>query len=293
MVDMKALTGESEPGEVKIGQKVYSGSINLSGLLEARVSKVYAESTASRIMGLVEGANKKKSETEKFADRFTKYYTPIVTCLGILVIEPAADDAAGARYGDVDVPGTDFPRCRLSVRATRVGSACISRGIGAASKQGVLMKGSNFLEALSKAETFIFDKTGTLTQGVFHVKKICPKGMTAEELLELTAHGEAYSSHPIAVSLQEAYGKDVNLGRVKYIKEFSGFGVMAEIDGKDVYIGNSKFMNRQGLYYQPVSEDRDCGPCGGGRGICRIHPDLGCAAERRETYDPMAGETSA
>lgn len=116
------------------------------------------------------------------------------------------------------------------------------------------MKGSNFLEALSKAETFIFDKTGTLTQGVFHVKKICPKGMTAEELLELTAHGEAYSSHPIAVSLQEAYGKDVDLGRVKYIKEFSGFGVMAEIDGKDVYIGNSKFMNRQGLYYQPVSE---------------------------------------
>ena len=254
MVDMKALTGESEPGEVKIGQKVYSGSINLSGLLEARVSKVYAESTASRIMGLVEGANKKKSETEKFADRFTKYYTPIVTCLGILVMIlppmmlPAHDTETWMYRGLIFLVAACPFGLLVSVPLAFLG------GIGAASKQGVLMKGSNFLEALSKAETFIFDKTGTLTQGVFHVKKICPKGMTAEELLELTAHGEAYSSHPIAVSLQEAYGKDVDLGRVKYIKEFSGFGVMAEIDGKDVYIGNSKFMNRQGLYYQPVSE---------------------------------------
>lgn len=254
MVDMKALTGESEPGEVKIGQKVYSGSINLSGLLEARVSKVYAESTASRIMGLVEGANKKKSETEKFADRFTKYYTPIVTCLGILVMIlppmmlPAHDTETWMYRGLIFLVAACPFGLLVSVPLAFLG------GIGAASKQGVLMKGSNFLEALSKAETFIFDKTGTLTQGVFHVKKICPKGMKAEELLELTAHGEAYSSHPIAVSLQEAYGKDVDLGRVKYIKEFSGFGVMAEIDGKDVYIGNSKFMNRQGLYYQPVSE---------------------------------------
>ena len=229
MVDMKALTGESEPGEVKIGQKVYSGSINLSGLLEARVSKVYAESTASRIMGLVEGANKKKSETEKFADRFTKYYTPIVTCLGILVMIlppmmlPAHDTETWMYRGLIFLVAACPFGLLVSVPLAFLG------GIGAASKQGVLMKGSNFLEALSKAETFIFDKTGTLTQGVFRVKKICPKGMTAEELLELMAHGEAYSGHPIAVSLQEAYGKDVDLGRVK-------------------------FMNRQGLYYQPVSE---------------------------------------
>ena len=154
------------------------------------------------------------------------------------------------------------------------------------------MKGSNFLEALSKSGDIYFDKTGTLTQGVFHVKKICPKGMTAEELLELTAHGEAYSSHPIAVSLQEAYGKDVDLGRVKYIKEFSGFGVMAEIDGKDVYIGNSKFMNRQGLYYQPVSEIGTAvhvAVDGEYAGYILISDALRKDAKRN---DPMAGDIS-
>lgn len=254
MVDLKALTGESEPSEVKIGKKVYSGSINLSGLLEARVSKVYAESTASRIMGLVEGANQKKSPTEKFADQFTKYYTPIVTCLGILVMIlppmmlPGHDTETWMYRGLIFLVAACPFGLLVSVPLAFLG------GIGAASKQGVLIKGSHFLEALSKADTFIFDKTGTLTEGVFHVKEICPRGMSAEELLELTAHGEAYSTHPIATSLQEAYGKEVDLGRVKYIKEYSGFGVMAEIDGKEVYIGNSKFMNRQGLYYQPVAE---------------------------------------
>lgn len=254
MVDLKALTGESEPSEVKIGKKVYSGSINLSGLLEARVSKVYAESTASRIMGLVEGANRKKSPTEKFADQFTKYYTPIVTCLGILVMIlppmmlPGHDTETWMYRGLIFLVAACPFGLLVSVPLAFLG------GIGAASKQGVLIKGSHFLEALSKADTFIFDKTGTLTEGVFHVKEICPRGMSAEELLELTAHGEAYSTHPIATSLQEAYGKEVDLGRVKYIKEYSGFGVMAEIDGKEVYIGNSKFMNRQGLYYQPVAE---------------------------------------
>lgn len=254
MVDLKALTGESEPSEVKIGKNVYSGSINLSGLLEARVSKVYAESTASRIMGLVEGANQKKSPTEKFADQFTKYYTPIVTCLGILVMIlppmmlPGHDTETWMYRGLIFLVAACPFGLLVSVPLAFLG------GIGAASKQGVLIKGSHFLEALSKADTFIFDKTGTLTEGVFHVKEICPRGMSAEELLELTAHGEAYSTHPIATSLQEAYGKEVDLGRVKYIKEYSGFGVMAEIDGKEVYIGNSKFMNRQGLYYQPVAE---------------------------------------
>lgn len=254
MVDLKALTGESEPSEVKIGKKVYSGSINLSGLLEARVSKVYAESTASRIMGLVEGANQKKSPMEKFADQFTKYYTPIVTCLGILVMIlppmmlPGHDTETWMYRGLIFLVAACPFGLLVSVPLAFLG------GIGAASKQGVLIKGSHFLEALSKADTFIFDKTGTLTEGVFHVKEICPRGMSAEELLELTAHGEAYSTHPIATSLQEAYGKEVDLGRVKYIKEYSGFGVMAEIDGKEVYIGNSKFMNRQGLYYQPVAE---------------------------------------
>lgn len=252
-VDMKALTGESEPRTVKVGQKVYSGSINLSGLIEARVSKVYAESTASRIIGLVENASQRKSDTENFADRFTRYYTPLVTLLGILVmiLPPmmAAYDAEIWMYRGLIFLVAACPYGLLiSVPLAFLG------GIGAASKQGVMIKGSNYLEALSKTETFIFDKTGTLTMGVFHVKEVCPKGISEEELLEITAHGEAYSSHPIAMSLRDAYGAELDTNRVKDIKEHSGFGVEAVIDGKTVYIGNSKFMNKMGSFYQPVEK---------------------------------------
>mgnify|MGYP000750899213 FL=1 len=127
-------------------------------------------------------------------------------------------------------------------------------GIGAASRQGVLIKGSNFLEALSKAETFVFDKTGTLTEGVFRVKEVCPKSMTPEELLELTAYGEAYSSHPISGSLREAYGRPIDKARIGAVKEFPGFGLEAVVDGKQLEIGNSKFMNQQGYFYQRVAD---------------------------------------
>lgn len=253
MVDTKALTGEAEPREVKIGVKLYSGSINLSGVLEARVSKVYAESTASKILKLVEEANSKKAESENFADEFTKYYTPAVTLLGILVmilppmIFSSQDTEMWLYRGLIFLVAACPCGLMVSIPLAFLG------GIGAASRQGVLIKGSNFLEILSKTETFIFDKTGTLTKGVFKVSEICPKRMEEAELLELTAYGEAYSSHPIAVSLREAYGKEIDTKRVTYVKEYSGFGVEAEIDGKTVFIGNSKFMNRQGLFYQPVS----------------------------------------
>lgn len=254
MIDTKALTGEAEPREVKIGDKLYSGSINLNGLMEARVAKVYAESTASRVMRLVEEANERKAESEQFADTFTRYYTPIVTLLGILVMilppmmMPDHDAEMWMYRGLIFLVAACPYGLLVSVPLAFLG------GIGAASRQGVLIKGSNFLEALSKTETFVFDKTGTLTEGVFHVKEICPKGLEKEELLEITAYGEAYSSHPIAVSLREAYGKEIDTARVTSIEEFSGFGVRAEIDGRTVHIGNSKFMNRQGLFYQPVKD---------------------------------------
>lgn len=252
-VDMKALTGEAEPEEVKIGTKLFSGSINLSGLLEARVTKVYAESTASRIMRLVEDANQKKSKKENFADRFTRYYTPFVTLLGILVMilppmmMPSHDTEIWMYRGLIFLVAACPLGLLISVPLAFLG------GIGAASKQGVMIKGSNYLEALSETETFIFDKTGTLTKGVFHVKEVCPRGGSEEELLEITAYAEAYSNHPIAVSLKEAYGKEIDMMRVQEAKEHLGYGVEALLDGRKVYIGNSKFMNKLGLYYHPVA----------------------------------------
>lgn len=254
MVDTKALTGEAEPREVKIGDKLYSGSINLTGMMEARVRKVYAESTASRIIKLVEEANDKKADTENFADKFNRYYTPAVTLMGILVMllppmmMPGNDAEVWMYRGLIFLVAACPCGLLVSVPLAFLG------GIGAASRQGVMIKGSNYLERLSKTETFIFDKTGTLTEGVFSVKEIRPTKLSQNELLELTAYGEAYSGHPIAVSLKEAYGKEIDTARVTDIKEYSGFGVSAKIDGKEVYIGNSKFMNQQNLYYQPVSD---------------------------------------
>lgn len=253
-IDMKALTGEAEPAEVKVGGKIYSGTINLSGLIEARVSKVYADSTASRIMKLVENANSRQSDSENFTEAFMRGYTPIVTLLGILVmilppmILPAHDTEIWMYRGLIFLVAACPLGMLVSVPLAFLG------GIGAASKQGVLIKGSHYLEALSKTETFIFDKTGTLTKGVFHVQKICPKGISEEELLEITAYGEVYSNHPIALSLKDAYGLEPDTTRIKEVKEHSGFGVEAVIDGKTVYIGNSKFMNQKGMYFQPAEE---------------------------------------
>ena len=254
MIDTKALTGEAEPREVKVGSKLFSGSINLSGMLEARVSKVYEESTAAKIMALVEEANNKKAESENFADRFTRYYTPIVTLIGILVmiLPPMMfqghDSHTWIYRGLIFLVAACPCGLLVSVPLAFLG------GIGAASRQGVLIKGSNFLEALSETETFVFDKTGTLTEGVFTVKEICPRGMEEQELLELAAYGEAYSNHPIAQSLREAYGKTIDASRVSHTREYSGFGVEAIVDGKVVFVGNAQYMNKQGFYYQPVSE---------------------------------------
>lgn len=253
-LDTKALTGESEPRRVKIGSHIYSGSINLSGVLEARVLKASADSTASRIIDMISNADNRRAQTENFAEKFTRYYTPLVTLFGILVMILPPMMFEGAQQGAWIYRGlivlVAACPCGLLVSVP----LAFLGGIGAASRQGVLIKGSNFLEALSKAETFVFDKTGTLTEGVFRVKEVCPKSMTPEELLELTAYGEAYSSHPISGSLREAYGRPIDKARIGAVKEFPGFGLEAVVDGKQLEIGNSKFMNQQGYFYQRVAD---------------------------------------
>ena len=286
-LDTKALTGESEPRRVKIGSHIYSGSINLSGVLEARVLKASADSTASRIIDMISNADNRRAQTENFAEKFTRYYTPLVTLFGILVMILPPMMFEGAQQGAWIYRGlivlVAACPCGLLVSVP----LAFLGGIGAASRQGVLIKGSNFLEALSKAETFVFDKTGTLTEGVFRVKEVCPKSMTPEELLELTAYGEAYSSHPISGSLREAYGRPIDKARIGAVKEFPGFGLEAVVDGKQLEIGNSKFMNQQGYFINGwlISEQqlRSCG-----RRVCGLYPDHGCGKKRGRQTSEMA-----
>ncbi len=252
-IDMKAITGESKPREVKAGDRLYSGCINLSGVLEARVARIYNDSTAARIMRLVENANEKKSDSVHFADKFTRYYTPIVILIALMtvILPPMMFVEAGGEWifrGLVILVAACPCGLMVSIPMAFLG------GIGAASKQGVLIKGGTFLEELPRVDTFVFDKTGTLTEGVFHVQKVFPHKMAEDELLEVAALGEAYSMHPIAQSLREAYGRRLDISRVDGLKDYPGYGVRVYVDGREVYIGNSRLMNRQGLYYQPVKE---------------------------------------
>lgn len=252
-IDKKALTGEYEPVEVKPGDRLYSGSINLSGGLEAKVKKLYRDSTASRIVDLVENANNKKAETENLAARFTKYYTPVVILLGILVMIlppmmlPGHETEKWIYRGLIFLVAACPSGLLVSVPLAFLG------GIGAASRQGILIKGCDYVEALSKTETFVFDKTGTLTEGVFHVRAIEPKNMTEAELLDIASAAEAYSTHPIALSLRESCKSEIDLGRVEAVQEFSGFGIKAKVDGKDVIVGNYKFMMKEGIFFAPAN----------------------------------------
>ena len=252
-VDMKALTGEAEPRAVKTGDRLYSGCINLNGVLEAKVTKLYNDSAAAKVMRLVENANDKKSESVHFADRFTRYYTPVVILIALLtVILPPmmfVESKMEWIYRGLVILVAACP-CGLMVSIP----LAFLGGIGSASKQGVLIKGGAFLEDLTEVDTFVFDKTGTLTEGVFHVREIVPWKMEERELLEIAALAESYSNHPIALSLLEAYGKEPDRTRVTDIEEQPGYGVRAKIDGRDVYVGNTRLMNRQGIFYQLVSE---------------------------------------
>ena len=253
-IDMKALTGESEPRAVSEGDRLYSGSINLNSVLEARVVKRYNDSTAAKIMRLVESANEKHSESIRFADKFTKYYTPVVILIALLtvILPPMMFIEAKGEwiYRGLIILVAACP-CGLMVSIP----LAFLGGIGSAAKQGILIKGGSLLEKLTQVDTFVFDKTGILTEGVFHVRDIVPfNKMTKDELLEIAALAESYSKHPVALSLQEAYGREADKTRVTDIEEQPGYGVCAVVDGRGVYSGNTRLMEREEIRYQEAEE---------------------------------------
>ena len=251
IVDTAALTGESVPRGVKEGAQIISGCINGSGTLRVKVTKTFDDSTVTKILELVENASSKKAKVENFITRFAKYYTPFVT-IGAVLLALVPPLFFGGNFG------------------TWIGRACIFLviscpcalvisvplgffgGIGAASKLGVLVKGSNYLEALSNMDTIVFDKTGTLTKGEFKVSKVIPKGISEQELLRIAAFSENYSNHPIGNSIKEAYGKNIPNEAVLEVKELAGYGIRAIIEGKEVYVGNGKLMEQQHISYEKV-----------------------------------------
>ena len=253
-LNTSALTGESLPHDAKAGDEVISGCINMTGLLKIRTTKEFGESTVSKILELVENSSSRKSKSENFISKFAKYYTPAV-CYGALAlafIPPIVLLIMGkpAMWGDWIYRALTF--LVISCPCALVISIPLSffAGIGGASNQGILVKGSNYLETLAQTKYVVFDKTGTMTQGVFEVSGIHHNEMPDEKLLEYAALAECSSSHPISKSLQKAYGKPIDRNRVTDIEEISGNGVIAKVDGISVAAGNTKLMNRLGIAYQ-------------------------------------------
>ena len=253
-LNTSALTGESLPRDAKAGDEVISGCINMTGLLKIRTTKEFGESTVSKILELVENSSSRKSKSENFISKFAKYYTPAV-CYGALAlafIPPIVLLIMGkpAMWGDWIYRALTF--LVISCPCALVISIPLSffAGIGGASNQGILVKGSNYLETLAQTKYVVFDKTGTMTQGVFEVSGIHHNEMPDEKLLEYAALAECSSSHPISKSLQKAYGKPVDRNRVSDIEEISGNGVIAKVDGVSVAAGNTKLMDRLGIAYQ-------------------------------------------
>lgn len=251
-IDTSALTGESVPREVTIGNEILSGSINNNGVLKVKVDKEFGESTVVRILELVENASNKKAPTEKFITKFAKIYTPIVVTIAALVaiIPPMIIK---------DATFSDWLYKALSILVVSCPCALVVSiplgffsGIGGASKKGILVKGGNYLEALKDSEIVVFDKTGTLTKGIFEVTEINAKNISKEELLEITAMGESHSNHPIAISIAKAYGKEVNKDEIKDYKEISGHGIEVTIRKNDVLLGNSKLMKINNIGYDDI-----------------------------------------
>lgn len=252
-LNTSALTGESLPRDVKEGDEIISGCIDMSGVLKIRTTKAFGESTVSRILDLVENASSRKSRSEAFISRFAKIYTPAV-CAAALVL--AVLVPLGRMLAGLDANWTDWIYRALSFLVVSCPCALVISiplsffaGIGGASKEGILIKGSNYLEALSEAKIVVFDKTGTLTRGVFEVTAVHHSPMDEAQLLEYAALAECASSHPISKSLQKAYGKEIDRSRVTDIEELSGHGITATVDGHAVAAGNSKLMNKMGVEY--------------------------------------------
>lgn len=257
-LDTMALTGESVPREVLCGEEVISGCINLTGVLEVQVSKPFGESTVSKILDLVENASSKKAEAENFITKFARYYTPIVVlCAAVLAIIPPLFLGGWSTW---IYRGLTF--LVVSCPCAVVISVPLSffGGLGGASKAGVLIKGSNYLEALAEAEIVVMDKTGTLTKGTFKVTEVKPASgngvevISGEKLLELTAYAESYSNHPISLSIQKAYGKELDKNRLESTEELAGHGVHAVIDGFDIYAGNEKLMRQQKISFTNAAQ---------------------------------------
>lgn len=257
MLDTSALTGESVPRSVKIGDEVISGCVNQNGVLEIRVIKAFGESTVSKILDLVENATANKSKSEKFITKFARYYTPIVVGTAVaLAIIPSIITGNWSEwvYRALDFLVVSCP-CALVISVP----LSFFGGIGGASRMGVLIKGSNYLEALAKTETVVFDKTGTLTKGVFQVTDIKPCGeVNKNELLKVAAYAERFSNHPIAISLRDAYkkqsGEEIPASDNTDFEEISGHGIKTVVDGSDVCVGNLKLMAKLGLDVSPATE---------------------------------------
>ena len=255
-VDTSALTGESVPREVTEGSEIISGCVNGSGLLKVRTTKEFDDSTVAKILELVENASSKKAHVENFITKFAKYYTPIVVCAAV-VLAFLPPIILGGGFAEWIQRACIF--LVISCPCALVISVPLGffGGIGAASKQGVLVKGSNYLEALSEMKTIVFDKTGTLTKGEFVVSEVIPNGWEKEGLLEVAALAEGYSDHPISAALRKAYEEaelgELSMDRVEQAEEIAGHGIRAKIDGRVVYAGNAKLMEEEGVEYEPCA----------------------------------------
>lgn len=289
MLDTSALTGESVPRRIRENEEIYSGCINGGGTLRVRTTKEYDDSTVAKILELVENASDKKAQVENFITRFAKYYTPVVTisAVALALIGPLTAIAGHASEGAMSfaqaasdladkgqmggIISTWLLRACTFLVVSCPCALVISvplgffGGIGAASRQGILVKGSNYLEMMSKVDTVVFDKTGTLTKGEFKVSKVMARNMRAEELLEIVAHAESYSTHPIAVSIMEAYKERavpdarpgataIDPSRIQDVQEDAGHGIDATIDGRSVIIGNSRHLEKHGIEYETCNE---------------------------------------
>lgn len=254
MIDTSALTGESIPREVKTEDEVLSGCINQSGLLTIKVTKEFEESTVSKILDLVENASSKKSKSENFISKFAKYYTPIVVIIAVVLAILPPIILQNESFTDWLYRALTF--LVVSCPCALVISIPLGffGGIGGASKLGILVKGSNYLETLSKAEIVVFDKTGTLTQGIFEVQKVEAKGITEKELIKLATYAESYSNHPISKSLKNAYKEEIDPKLISQTEEITGLGIIAKIENKEVIVGNNKMMKEKGITYTEINE---------------------------------------
>jgi len=249
MLDTSALTGEAIPRRAQIGDEILSGCINKEGVLKIQVTKEYGESTVSKILDLVENASSRKAKSENFITKFAKYYTPIVVIIALLlaIVPPLAFE--NQMFSDWSYRALSF--LVVSCPCALVISIPLSffGGLGGASKIGILIKGSNYLEALASTEIVAFDKTGTLTKGVFEVQKVEAVDMPYQELIRLVAHAESYSNHPISISIKKSYNEEIDNSKVADIKEIAGHGIEAIVEGKHILVGNEKLMEQRNINY--------------------------------------------